>query len=147
MVESLGRLLLLCFVAYRVIDYQPRHRLADDFLDIDIVTIGHLKEYLAVACGYRANEAHGVVLVAVLADVSVKEPLYLVGDEVVAVLVVEVVGEEEGVVVKVVVGVRVVIDGIHNIGTGDFVNGIELVDELPGGEVFEHVTQEDASQG
>ena len=75
------------------------HVSADDFLHVNVVAVSHLQQNLAVTCCDGAYEAHGIVLIVVLAHVAVEESLDLVGNKVAGILVVEMVGKEERVVV------------------------------------------------
>ena len=78
-----------------MVSHKTWHGVAHDFLHVHVVAIGYLEQNLAVAGGYRTNETNGIFLVIILTQVAIKESLYLVGDQLTSILVVEVIGKEE----------------------------------------------------
>ena len=78
-----------------MISHKTWHGIAHDFLHVHVIAISYLKQNLAVAGGYRTNETNGIFLVIILTQVAIKESLYLVGNQLSSILVVEVVGKEK----------------------------------------------------
>lgn len=74
--------------------YQSGHGVLDELVDFDAEVGGSFAEDVAVACGRRADEVHRLGMVVVGGEVAFEKADEGVVDEVVAVWLVDVSGEE-----------------------------------------------------